>query len=108
MVFDLIIPIENSEESESYIKKMYCLKCRERGGCYPKHNYPIIENGYQYDVISCECSKCSGKFDLKFFNLNSYTNLLLKQKLSDSDSAYTLEPEENNKKPHSYLDFLGY
>ena len=79
MSYDFIVPIESHEEAKNYIRKMYCKNCKEQGGCYPVHNFPIIENGYHYDVVSCECSKCSESFDMKFFNQNSYPNFILKE-----------------------------
>ncbi|MCE7743241.1 MAG: hypothetical protein GOP50_12395 [Candidatus Heimdallarchaeota archaeon] len=82
MVYEFIIPIEKSEETEIFIKKMYCLKCKERGGCSSKHNLPVIEEGYHFDIVSCVCSNCSETFDLKFFNENSFTNHVLKQTIA--------------------------
>ncbi len=87
MVYEFIIPIEQSEDAKYFIKKMYCLKCRESGGCYPQHCMPLIEDGYHYDIISCECSKCCGTFDLKFFNQNSFNNQTLKKLVYNSDPS---------------------
>ena len=98
MVYEFIIPVDKSEDTEVYIKKMYCLNCRERGGCYSKHNMPIIEEGYHFDIISCECSKCSSTFDLKFFNENSFTNQTLKEIMTDPKySTYNSKRSENQK-----------
>ena len=105
MAYGYIIPIDKSEDVEPFINKMFCLNCKETSGCYSKHKLPIIEDGYHFDLVFCECSKCTGTFELKFFNRNTFVNRNL-DKLGNKDELYSYLSNDtenyNNSKDPNY------
>ncbi len=105
MVYEFIIPVEKSADVEIFIRKMYCVECKESSGCFSKHKMPIIEEGYHFDIVTCECSKCSATFDLKFFNPNSIINRTLKD--ITEEYSYTNSSKRKSDKSTSSYSYIN-
>ena len=80
-----IVPIDNELEVQFYVSKMYCLNCKERGGCSVTEKRDAIENVYHYEIVTCLCKKCSSQFNVTFFNTSSKIN----KKLKDLQKIYS-------------------
>ncbi|MBY8999662.1 MAG: hypothetical protein KGD64_01985 [Candidatus Heimdallarchaeota archaeon] len=84
-----IVPIDFKEEKEEFVKKMFCLNCKERGSVAIEIFKDVIDEGFHYEVARCICDKCNGSFEVNFFPTSSRINAKIKTK-NNNLSTYSL------------------
>ncbi len=62
-----IIPIDKEKEELDALNSVYCPVCKEKGTNKPVDKHYTMEDGYKYDVMQTECSKCYHVNTFKFF-----------------------------------------
>ena len=62
-----IVPVDSEEEEIEYVKNMYCINCKEKGGMGMEIFKDVIEEGYHYKVARCVCDRCNRSFEVTFF-----------------------------------------